>query len=77
MTIIYNTSSINHILLNREHNNLLHVSHGQYITNLQRKHFPKWFKEQVRHLKFVVEIMISIQNLNLPDITNFFSVVLF
>ena len=77
MTIIYSTSSINHILLNREHNNLLHVSHGQHITNLQRKNFPKWFKEQVRHLEFVVQIMISIHDLNLPDITNFLTVVLF
>ena len=74
MTIIYSTSSINHILLNREHNNLLHVSNGQDITNIQRKDFPKWFKEQVRHF---VEIMINIHNLYLPDITNFFSVVLF
>ena len=77
MTIIYSRLSINHTLLNREHNNLLHVSNRQDIINLQWKDFPKWFKEQVRHLEFVVQIMISIHDLNLPDITNFLTVVLF
>ncbi|GFS41714.1 ribosomal RNA processing Brix domain protein [Actinidia rufa] len=37
--------------ISREHNNLLHISNGQDITNLQRKHFPKWFKEQINRLR--------------------------
>ncbi|KAF7132507.1 hypothetical protein RHSIM_Rhsim09G0076000 [Rhododendron simsii] len=33
------------------HKNLLHVPNGQNITNVQRKVFPKWFKEKVNRLR--------------------------
>ncbi|GFS33433.1 hypothetical protein Acr_00g0028460 [Actinidia rufa] len=45
--VLFNSPEIKKYL--EEHNNLLHVSNGQDITNIQRKDFPKWFKEQVRH----------------------------
>ncbi|GFS41570.1 hypothetical protein Acr_00g0075150 [Actinidia rufa] len=47
--VLFNSPEIKKYL--EEHNNLLHVSNGQDITNLQRKHFPKWFKEQINRLR--------------------------
>ncbi|GFZ06764.1 DEAD-box protein abstrakt [Actinidia rufa] len=47
--VLFNSSEIKKYL--EEHNNLLHVSNGQNITNIQRKDFPKWFKEQINRLR--------------------------
>ncbi|XP_057484999.1 uncharacterized protein LOC130771413 [Actinidia eriantha] len=47
--VLFNSPEIKMYL--EEHNNLLHVSNGQDITNLQRKDFPKWFKEQINRLR--------------------------
>ncbi|GFZ03435.1 hypothetical protein Acr_16g0000590 [Actinidia rufa] len=47
--VLFNSPEIKKYI--EEHNNLLHVSNGQDITNLQRKHFPKWFKEQINRLR--------------------------
>ncbi|KAF7116020.1 hypothetical protein RHSIM_RhsimUnG0041600 [Rhododendron simsii] len=47
--ILLNSPEIEEYL--EEHKNLLHVPNGQNITSVQRKVFPKWFKEKVNRLR--------------------------
>ncbi|XP_057482036.1 uncharacterized protein LOC130768967 [Actinidia eriantha] len=47
--VLFNSPEIKKYL--EEHNNLLHVSNGQDIINIQRKDFPKWFKERINRLR--------------------------
>ena len=39
------------LVLNSEHKNTLHNPTGEDITQIQRREFPKWFKERVRNFE--------------------------
>ncbi|KAF7152381.1 hypothetical protein RHSIM_Rhsim01G0150600 [Rhododendron simsii] len=45
--LLYNSPELEKYL--EEHKNLLPIRAGESITHKQRKEFPKWFKDRVRH----------------------------
>ncbi|XP_028087238.1 uncharacterized protein LOC114287975 [Camellia sinensis] len=47
--LLYNSPEIEKYL--QEHKNLLQISTGQDITQIQQKEFPKWFKEYINRLR--------------------------